>query len=384
VSRILQVIDGLRVGGAEAVVMGLLELTDHERFPTYVASVGPADPAFVERARNVSRSVFVIEGQGLWDPRPVFELASIIRRKRIDIIQTHLTGADFQGGLAARLTRRPCVSVLHSVAGDRATYGTPRRVLANFATRHLADRLVAVSKAARDSHVFELGIPASRFVVLPNVPVSAYLLRDDFDPARKRRSLGVGDFPLVSVAARLVDSKDHETFLQSLPAVVSEHPDLRVFILGDGPLREPLAALSSQLALDENVVFAGARLDSVEIVASSDVFCHPTLYEGFGLALAEAMALGVAVVATGVSGVLELVEDGQTGLLVPLRDPIALARALNELLADPDRRRLLGNEAERTIRSRYDPDAWVAAVEQVYGDAVRDFSHRTRSSRWAS
>ena len=383
-TRVLQVIDGLRIGGAETVLLGLLELTDHDRFPTYVASVGPTDDAFVERVASASRGVFVVTGRGLKDPRPVARLISIIRRERIDLVQTHLAGADFQGGLAARLTGRPVVAVLHSVADDRATYRMRRRVLAKFATRHLADRLVAVSEAAKATHVSELGIPPDRFVVLPNVPVSAYLLDEDFDPVQKRRELGIGDAPLVTLAARLVDSKDHETLLRSLPAVVSERPQVRVFILGDGPLRERLAALSSELGLEDNVVFAGARLDAVEIIASSDVFCQPTLYEGFGLALAEAMALGVAVVATGVSGVLELVEDGRTGLLVPLRDPVALARALSELLGDPERRRQLGAAARQSTRSRYDPDAWVAAVERVYAGAVSNQRRRRGPSGRAS
>src|SRR5262245_55098117 len=128
-TRVLQVIDGLRIGGAETVLLGLLELTDHDRFPT--------DDAFVERVAAASRGVFVVTGRGLWDPRPVARLVSIIRRERIDLVQTHLAGADFQGGLAARLTGRPAVAVLHSVAGDRAGYRRSRRVLADFATRHL-------------------------------------------------------------------------------------------------------------------------------------------------------------------------------------------------------------------------------------------------------
>ena len=102
-TRELQVIDGLRIGGAETVLLGLLELTDHDRFPTYVASVGPTDEAFVERVAAASRGVFVVTGRALWDPRPVARLISIIRHERIDVVQTHLAGADFQGGLAARL-----------------------------------------------------------------------------------------------------------------------------------------------------------------------------------------------------------------------------------------------------------------------------------------
>src|SRR5262245_61418260 len=369
-TRVLQVIDGLRIGGAETVLLGLLELTDHDRFPTYVASVGPTDEAFVERVAAASRGVFVVTGRGLWDPRPVARLVSIIRRERIDLVQTHLAGADFQGGLAARLTGRPAVAVLHSVAGDRAGYRRSRRVLADFATRHLAGRIVAVSDVAKQSHVSELGVAQERVTVLPNVPVAAYVLDEGFDRMRKRQELGVGDAPVVSVASRLERPKDHETFLRALPAVVKSHPRLRAVVLGDGPLRSELLALSRGLGLEEHVLFTGARLDAVEVVAAGDVFCHPTLYEGFGLAVAEAMAVGVPVVATRVSGVVDLVEDGSTGVLVPPQDPAALGRALDDLLSDPERRRALGERGRRSIRSRYDPQAWVSSVEHVYAAAV--------------
>ena len=384
-TRVLQVIDGLRIGGAEIALLGLLELTDHDRFPSYVASVGPADPEFVERVRAVSRGVFVVTGRALWDPRPVLALVSIIRRERIDLVQTHLAGADVQGGLAAWLTGRPTVSVLQSVAEDRAGYSRPRRIIADFATRHLADRFVAVSEAVKESHVAELGIAPDRFSVLPNIPVRAFLLGDRFDPTHKRRELGINDSPMISVASRLAQPKDHETFLRSLPAVVEAHPRLRAFILGDGPLRDHLVSLCRDLGLGDNVVFAGARLDALEIIGASDVFCHPTLYEGFPLAPAEAMAMAVPVVATGVSGVLELIDDGRTGILVPPQDPVALARALDELLADPQRRHLLGHEAQESIRLRLDPNAWIRAVEQVYVQAVaQPRGRRRRFNRRAS
>lgn len=384
-TRVLQVIDGLRIGGAEIALLGLLELTDHDRFPSYVASVGPADPEFVERIRAVSQGVFVVTGRALWDPRPVLALASIIRRERIDLVQTHLAGADVQGGLAAWLTGRPTVSVLQSVAEDRAGYSRPRRIVADFATRHLADRFVAVSEAVKASHVTELGVAPDRFSILPNVPVRAYVLGDRFDRTHKRRELGIDDSPVISVASRLERPKDHETFLRSLRAVVDAHPRLRAFILGDGPLRNHLVSLCRDLGLGDNVVFAGARLDALEIVGASDILCHPTLYEGFPLAPAEAMALAVPVVATGVSGVLELIEDGRTGVLVPPQDPVALGRALIELIADPERRRLLGREGQESIRSRVDPGTWMRAVEQVYVEAVaQPRGRRIRSSRRAS
>ena len=317
---------------------------------------------------------------------PVRRLVSIIRRERIDLVQTHLAGADVQGGLAAWLTGRPSVSVLHSVAADRATLRTGLVVLADFATRHLADadrRGQRGSQSEPRDRARRCSGPASQSCrTCRSGPICLATVSTGRRSGASWRSL---THLMISVASRLERPKDHETFLRSLPAVVEAHPRLRVLILGDGPLRGHLVSLCTDLGLDGNVVFAGARFDAVEIIGASDVFCHPTLYEGFGLALAEAMALAVPVVATGVSGVLELIDDGRTGRLVPPQDPVALARALERASCRPGAPappRPRGAELD-PLAAR--PDAWVRAVEQVYVEAVAQRRARRRGfSRQAS
>jgi glycosyltransferase involved in cell wall biosynthesis len=261
--------------------------------------------------------------------------------------------------------------VLHSVARDRRSYGRVRGILANLATRRFADRIIAVSEAVKKSHIDRLGIPAERFVVIPNIPVAALLLDERFDRDKKRQELGVGDPPLLTTAARLDRPKDQQTLLAALPRVLAAHPDLTVFVIGDGPMREELERLTRELGVEANVTFAGVRLDAVELIAASDVFCHPTLYEGFGLAVAEAMALGVPVVASRVAGVVELVADGRTGILVPPENPVALAEALTGLLGDPERRRRLGAEGRQAVVARFDSGDWLRQVEAIYDELLQ-------------
>jgi glycosyltransferase involved in cell wall biosynthesis len=370
-TRVLQVIDGLRVGGAETMLLGLLELADDKRTAMYVASVGPSHPELVERVRANSRGLYLVESRGLWDPRTLISLIAIIRRERIDLVQTHLAGGDFQGGLAARLTGRPAVAVLHSVARDRGSYGRVRGILANLATRRFADRIIAVSEVVKKSHIDRLGIPAERFVVIPNIPVAALLLDERFDRDKKRRELGVSDSPLLTTASRLDRPKDQQTLLAALPLVLAAHPDLTVLVIGDGPMREELERLTRELGVEASVTFAGVRLDAVELIAASDVFCHPTLYEGFGLAVAEAMTLGVPVVASRVAGVVELVADGRTGILVPPENPVALAEALTGLLGDAERRRRLGAGGRQAVVARFDSGAWLRQVEAIYDELLQ-------------
>jgi glycosyltransferase involved in cell wall biosynthesis len=367
---VLQVIDGLRVGGAQSVVLGLLRLHDRRRFRMLVANVGAQDAALVGRVAE-SADVVMTEGRPLWDPRALASLVAVIRRHRVDVVHTHLAAADVLGGLAARLTARPAVSTLHNVAEDRERYRRERRVLADVATRRLSRRLVAVSEAVRESHVRRLDLAADRMTVIPNVPIAPLLLPDGFDPALKRSELGLDDGPVIVTVARLDDTKDQDTLLRALPRVLTGHPGVTALIVGEGPRATELAALARESRVADAVRFLGRRMDAVEIMACSDVVCHPThSFEGLPVALLDAMSLGLPVVASDVEGVNELVDSTRTGLLVPPRDPNALAEALVRLLSSADERARIGSGARARIASEYDADAWMRANETEYVRAL--------------
>lgn len=366
----LQVIDGLRVGGAQSVVLGLLRLHDRRRFRMLVANVGAHDAALVRRVAE-SADVAVTKGRPLWDARALASLVAVIRRERVDVVHTHLAAADVLGGLAALLTRKPSVSTLHNVAEDRERYRRERRALADLATRHVSRRLVAVSDAVRDSHMRRLGLAPERMTVIPNVPVAPLLLPRGFDPALKRAELGLGDGPVVVTVARLDDTKDQDTLLRALFGIVSRHRDVTALVVGEGPRAAVLETLARESGVAQAVRFLGRRMDAVEIMACSDVVCHPThSYEGLPIALLDAMSLGLPVVASDVEGVDELVDPGRTGLLVPPREPAALAEAVSALLASADERARLGSGARAHVESEYDPHAWMRANEAEYVDAL--------------
>lgn len=367
---VLQVIDGLRVGGAQSVVLALLRLHDQERFRMVTANVGAHDPALVERFRQAGE-VSLVAGRPLWDPRGLASLLRLIRRERIDVVHTHLAAADVLGGVAAALAGVPSVSTLHNVAEDRSRYRRERRLLANVATRRLSGRLIAVSDAVLDSHVRLLGVPAARMSVIPNVPVAPLLLPAGFERTRKRRELGLGEGPVVATVARLDDTKDQDTLVRALPELVSRHPGVTALIVGEGPRAAPLERLARDTGVAGSVRFLGRRMDAVEIMACCDVVCHPThAFEGLPIALLDAMSLGLPVVASAVEGVDELVETGRTGLLVPPGDASAFADAVAGLLADPAERTRLGENARARIERDYDADAWMRSIEGEYVCAI--------------
>jgi len=270
-------------------------------------------------------------------------IARFLRASRPRVV--HVMDVWPQALLAARLARVPRILVTHH------TPELPRQD--NFAGRvwqrlgwAARPEVIYTSEAdrARDgrrpSHVVPLGIDVARF--------------GSGRPVLEKRE----GRPLVGNVARLAPQKDHRT----LVAAAALLPDVDFAIAGEGELRSEL-----ERSAGESVRFLGARADIPDVLASLDVFAFPSLFEGLCLAVIEAQAAGVPVVATAVGGIKETVVEGETGLLVPLRDPEALASAIRRLLEHPDEAARLAAEARRRALERYSEERMVSGTLALYG-----------------
>lgn len=193
------------------------------------------------------------------------------------------------------------------------------------------------------THVIELGIDLERFA--------------------NGRPVLEKDGPLVGNVARLADQKGQRYLLEAARRL----PDVRFAIVGQGELRADLERRAAELGVADRVLFTGAREDVPDVLASLDVFAFPSLFEGLCLAVIEAQAAGVPVVATPVGGICETVTDGETGLLVPLRDPEALAAGIRRLLDDREAAGRMAAEARRRVRGRFSVERMVERTLELYG-----------------
>jgi glycosyltransferase involved in cell wall biosynthesis len=179
-----------------------------------------------------------------------------------------------------------------------------------------------------------------------------------------------GPRPLIGNVARLAEQKGHRYLVDAAPRVLARHPQARFVVAGDGELRGTLEELVRERGLADHVELLGARDDVPELLASFDVFAFPSLFEGLCLAVIEAQAAGVPVVATPVGGIRETVVPGETGLLCRPRDAEALADGILRLLERPDEASALAAEARRRVRERFTTERMVEATLALY-DAVR-------------
>lgn len=247
--------------------------------------------------------------------------------------------------LAARVARVPRVIVTHH------TPELPRRD--NIAGRLLTHagwltrpEVIYTSEAdratdGRDGVVIPLGIDLARFSVERTAP-----------PGH-----------VVGTVARLVPQKGLDTLVAAAPAVLARYPDARFVVVGDGPLRGELEAAAKGLPF----TFTGARDDVPELLATFEVFAFPSRFEGLCLAVIEAQAAGVPVVATPVGGIVETVVPGETGTLVPVGDPAALAAAISGVFDQPARAAAVAGEARRRVLERFSIDAMVERTRALYG-----------------
>jgi glycosyltransferase involved in cell wall biosynthesis len=185
-----------------------------------------------------------------------------------------------------------------------------------------------------------------------------------------RAELGLDTGPLVGAVGALRPQKGYDVLIEAALLLRRTHPRLRLLIAGEGPDRPRLEELIARLAASETVTLLGRRMDVPDVLAALDLAVSASNYEGSPLAVMEYMEAGLPIVATRVGGVPDLIDDGVHGLLVEPGDPAALARAVEELLADPARGAALGERARERRRREFDLDVMVASVEALYEELL--------------
>jgi len=265
-----------------------------------------------------------------------WRLASAVRRGRADLVHTHLVHADVYGAL---VPGAPIVSTKHNPDPFRTG---PWRFVERVLARRAA-RVIAISESLRRFNVERVGLPAGK------VEVVHYGLDELPRPWADHRELGLPeDARVLLCVCRLAEQKGVDTAIRALPAIRVEHPDAVLLVLGEGPQRAALESLAG-----ERVHLPGRVGDVAAWYRRADLLVHPVRWEGFGLALLEAMLAGKPVVASNVSAAPELVADGETGLLVPPDDPQALAAAVSSLLADRERAAAYGRSGLERARREF-------------------------------
>lgn len=340
--RVLIVIDRVESsGGAERYAAGLATSFPRDRVAPWVCTTrASGEPAATGALAAAGVPHTDLGRTSRWQAHRLAGLPRLLRRERFDVVHAHKFGSNLWGALAGRACGVPVV-IAHEHTWSYE--GRPlRRWLDGQVIGRLVTRFVAVSSADAARMVAVEGVPREKIVVIPTSPVPRSA------PARRdvRDELGIDrDAAVVAVAAVLRPQKALEVLLDAHARLVRERGNVHLVIAGDGPCRPQLEAQARRLGSESAVHLLGHRDDVDAILDGADVGALSSDFEGSPLFALECIARRTPLVATAVGGLPELIEHGRTGLLVPRRDPGALAVAIGSLLDDPARRRQLAAEA---------------------------------------
>ena len=305
--------------------------------------------------------------RGVPDPRSIWRLRRILREWRPMVVHAHMIHASLLTRVARLLAPMP---VLISTGHNEDEEGAWRYVAARI-THRAADVITYVSEGAARQAARRGAAPSDRIQVVPNgIDVSPYA----HAPAvrqRTRAALGIEDRFTWMAIGRLAIQKDYPTLLAAFGLVLRDHPEGKLLIAGDGPLDKELEAAIRDLGLLNDVSLLGLRTDVRDLLQASDAYVMSSAWEGLPIALLEAAASTLPIVATAVGGNAEVVLDGVSGLIVPPRDPAALASAMVAIMSfDEARRAELGTAGRSHVERRYGLDEVVETWITIYEGAL--------------
>ncbi len=363
-TRILHFIGGGELGGAEELLLTLMKHLDKEQYEAQLICLCPGP--FAELVRQYGFKATEIPMRHKFDLSTIQVIRQYLRENKIDLVHTHGVRANLVARTAARKEGLPVVTTFHSVL--RYDYDSIfKALLAKYltiATNKCTDKFIAISRAIKQE-ILQMGVPEDRITVIHNgLDISKYA--EPRDPQLMKTELGLDpDKYTVAMIARLHPVKGHQYFLQAAREILNQGLAAQFLIIGEGIYREKIKEWIKELGLDEAVVMPGYYSPIENIYGVCDVLCVPSLMEGLGMVVLEAMHFNVPVAASDIGGIQEIIEDRINGLLVQPRDAKGLADAVVNLLIDKELAQYFREQGQKTLQE-FTLEKMARQIEQTY------------------
>ena len=373
IMHIIQIIDLLKFGGAQKLLITFAAECRVRQIDLTIISVSHKnEPRIIDELKALGAQVHSIPTLGiLFDLKRFWQLVKLLRREPADIIHTHLTISNVIGTLAGKIVGVPTVASLHNVSIEKPPKGwIPIQIrfwLEAYLLRYMAQEIIAVGYIVADTH--QERFSGKPITVIPNAVDSASPLGADERTKLRSEVADDPNRPLLISVGRLVTQKGYSDMLTAMASLRQTHPSAMLAIAGNGSKWAELTAKINELDLNDNVRLLGFRDDVPHLLAASDIFVSSSLWEGLPVAVLEAMAAGLPIVATSVGDVPKVVVK-DTGLVIPPKKPDMLAAAVGSLLDDPERIECLGAAAKAHVNRHYSAQAWVDRLLEVYNEAM--------------
>jgi len=367
--RVFHIVGGLPIGGAEVLLLNTVRRMKPLGYELYVCSLtdkGDIGPEIIDLGIPVFS---LLSNPHVYNFKVLISLFRLFRDIKPHIVQTHIYPSNTLGRIAAFLSRVPVI-----IATEHGFYRwkKSRQILIDRCLSYISDRIVVISKGVQDYLHKRSGIRLNKFQLLYNFVDPEQLI-----PQKKRldvrRELGLNENDIIlGSVGRLVWDKGYHILLKAFKLVIDKDKDVKLVLVGDGPYSDVLKEKSRLYAIQDHVIFLGNRRDIPDLLNIMDLFVLPTLDEGFGISIIEALLFNLPVIATNIDAVPEIIEDGVNGLLVPPKDPVALGNAINRLLENRTLSKNLGRAGNEIVRKKYNSDVQINRIDSFYRSLLKE------------
>lgn len=354
-------------GSVNTLIHQIIKASDPDEYEFHVLALKPDDGAMKSAFQDAGAAAF---NTGLGDRVGYGALRQLRRyfaEHSIQMVHTHVLRPDVLGGLAGRLARHPIV--LSTKHNPRYSSRQPAWIMRNavyWPVMYLPHHIITVTDLIRQQAIASLRINPSRITTIHNgVETDKFYCPEAREPVRAELGLGPHELALMYVG-RVIEGKGLSDLLPAVATIVPRHPELRVVIVGDGPIRGRLEHLAQELGMRDKVLFTGQRSDVAAVLAAADIFVLPSFIEGLPLSMLEAMSAGKPVVAGISGGVPEVISDGEHGLLHRPGDRDGLVAALTRMIEDPEQRQCMAEAGQRRAREHFSVERMIARHHELY------------------
>ncbi|MGB8522182.1 MAG: glycosyltransferase [Candidatus Acidiferrales bacterium] len=368
VKRVLHVIDSLDVGGTESQMVQVVLRLDPRFYDVTVATLRAGGPLTKVLEGAGIRIIEFPKRRTMLSVQAAYQLirmAWFIRREKIDVVHAHDLWANLMAVPAAWLAKAPVIISSQRNLATLSWY-TPSRKKVIQRIHRMATRVITNSEAGREFVIKEFEIPPKQVHVLHNGVNSERFCRIESDRRKSFPALKSNAKLIINVANMNREVKGHTVLIEAARTICDAIPEVVFVLIGDGPLRPRLEEIVQSHGLADHFLFMGHREDLPDILSCGDLFVLPSLAEGLPNSVLEASAVGLPVVATSVGGIPEIIDDSVTGLLVPPRNPQALAKAIVQILKNPQFAAILARAGQERVRTAFSFEQALARLNSLY------------------
>ncbi|MBN2031116.1 glycosyltransferase family 4 protein [bacterium] len=371
--KILHIITYLPIGGAQDNTLLTVEGLDKDCYD--ITLICGKRGEWIDRALSIKGikihfiNELIRKIHIFYDVIALLKMYHFIKKGKFKIVHTHSSKAGFSGRIAAYIAGVPVIiHTLHGFPFHDFMYPAERMFyiyLERFLSK-LSGKIITVSHLNREKAIrLKLNRPEKFINIYSGINFRRF--NHSVNVVNKKKELGISKKDqVVGMVGRLSEQKAPQYFIQAIPTVLQVHPHVHFLLVGDGELKNNIMKMTEKLNISNHVFFLGFRNDVPEILKIFNVFVLPSLWEGLGRSLTEAMYSACAVIGTAVEGVPELIINGKTGYLVQPKDSDAIAQRILDYLSNPRKAKQIGNNARKRVMKDFDVNIMINKIDQLY------------------